>query len=97
MSLNRPKVHNAINKRMQEELREVRHDIRYDNDVRCVVLTAEGPSFCTGIDRAEAISPRTRTPRPWPLATSRATQPPGCTTTRAVTWVQRRGTVGSRS
>lgn len=56
VSLNRPKVHNAINKRMQEELREVWHDIRYDNDVRCVVLTAEGPSFCTGIDRAEAIS-----------------------------------------
>jgi len=56
VSLNRPKVHNAINQRMQEELRDVWHDIRYDNDVRCVVLTAEGPSFCTGIDRAEAVS-----------------------------------------
>ena len=29
---------------------------RYDDDVRCVVLTGEGDSFCTGIDRAEAMS-----------------------------------------
>jgi enoyl-CoA hydratase/carnithine racemase len=56
VSLNRPKVRNAINRRMQEELRDLWHDLRYDDDVRCVVLTAEGESFCTGIDRAEAIS-----------------------------------------
>jgi enoyl-CoA hydratase/carnithine racemase len=56
VSLNRPQVRNAINQRMQEELREVWHDVRYDNDVRCVVLTGEGESFCTGIDRAEAVS-----------------------------------------
>ena len=56
VSLNRPKVRNAINQQMQDELREVWHDFRYDNDVRCVVLTAEGESFCTGIDRAEAVS-----------------------------------------
>ena len=29
---------------------------RYDDEVRCVVLTGEGESFCTGIDRAEAVS-----------------------------------------
>ena len=56
VSLNRPQVRNAINQRMQEELRGLWHDLRYDDDVRCVVLTAEGESFCTGIDRAEAIS-----------------------------------------
>ena len=56
LSLNRPEVRNAINQRMQDELREVWHDARYDNDVRCVVLTAEGDHFCTGIDRAEAVS-----------------------------------------
>jgi enoyl-CoA hydratase/carnithine racemase len=56
LSLNRPEVRNAINQRMQDELREVWHDVRYDNDVRCVVLTAEGDHFCTGIDRAEAVS-----------------------------------------
>jgi enoyl-CoA hydratase/carnithine racemase len=56
VSLNRPQVRNAINQRMQDELREVWTGFRYDSDVRCVVLTGEGESFCTGIDRAEAVS-----------------------------------------
>ena len=56
VSLNRPEVRNAINKKMQEELRGVWDGFRSDDDVRCVVLTAEGESFCTGIDRAEAIN-----------------------------------------
>ncbi len=56
VSLNRPAVRNAINEQMQAELREVWNDVRYDNDVRCVILGAEGPAFCTGIDRAEAVS-----------------------------------------
>jgi enoyl-CoA hydratase/carnithine racemase len=56
LSLNRPKVRNAINLQMQHELRDAWDAIRYDADVRCVVLTAEGESFCTGIDRSEAIS-----------------------------------------
>lgn len=56
VSLNRPAVRNAINQRMQDELRELWDGFRYDNDVRCVVLTGEGESFCTGIDRSEAVS-----------------------------------------
>src|SRR5262245_4663887 len=56
VSLNRPEVRNAINKRMQAELHELWHGFRYDDDVRCVVLTGEGDAFCTGIDRAEAVS-----------------------------------------
>jgi len=56
VSLNRPQVRNAINAKMQEELREVWDGFRYDDDVRCIVLTGEGGAFCTGIDRAEAIS-----------------------------------------
>jgi enoyl-CoA hydratase/carnithine racemase len=56
VSLNRPHVRNAINQRMQDELREVWNDFRYDRDVRCVILTGEGESFCTGADRAEAVS-----------------------------------------
>ncbi|HZQ85337.1 MAG TPA: enoyl-CoA hydratase/isomerase family protein [Acidimicrobiales bacterium] len=56
VSLNRPTVRNAINKRMQQELAEVWTGFRYDDDVRCVVLTAEGDAFCTGIDRGEAMS-----------------------------------------
>ena len=56
VSLNRPEVRNAISYRMQAELREVWDDIRYDSNVRCVILSGEGHSFCTGIDRDEAVS-----------------------------------------
>ena len=56
VSLNRPAVRNAINQQMQDELRELWTSFRYDDEVRCIVLTAEGESFCTGIDRAEAVS-----------------------------------------
>jgi enoyl-CoA hydratase/carnithine racemase len=56
VSLNRPAVRNAFNQRMQAELRGVWHDFRYDDDVRCIVLAAEGDAFCTGIDRSEAMT-----------------------------------------
>ncbi len=56
VSLNRPRVRNAFNQKMQEELRALWTGLRYDDEVRCVVLTGEGESFCTGIDRAEAVS-----------------------------------------
>ncbi len=56
VTLARPEVRNAINAKMQQELREIWTEFRYDDDVRCIVLGAEGQSFCTGIDRGEAIS-----------------------------------------
>jgi enoyl-CoA hydratase/carnithine racemase len=56
VSLNRPEVRNAFNQQMQDELHAVWDSFRYDDDVRCVVLTGEGDHFCTGIDRAEAVS-----------------------------------------
>jgi len=56
VTLNRPEVRNAINQQMQDELRDVWGDIRYDNDVRCVILDGAGHSFCTGADRSESVS-----------------------------------------
>jgi len=56
VSLNRPQVRNAVNEQMQAEFRRVWDEVRYDGGIRCVVLTAEGDSFCTGIDRSEAVS-----------------------------------------
>lgn len=56
VTMNRPEVHNAFNFRMQRELRSVWRNARYDNDVRCLVLTGAGDkAFCTGIDRQEAM------------------------------------------
>jgi len=56
VTLDRPEVHNAFNTQMQTELQHVWRTVRGDPEVRCVVLTGAGDaSFCTGIDRAEAM------------------------------------------
>ena len=56
VTLDRPEVRNAINQQMQDELHDLWHRLRYDDDTRCVVLDGAGESFCTGADRAEAVS-----------------------------------------
>jgi enoyl-CoA hydratase/carnithine racemase len=56
VSLNRPEVRNAFNVKMQAELSDLWRSFRYDDDVRCVVLTGEGDAFCTGIDRGETMT-----------------------------------------
>jgi enoyl-CoA hydratase/carnithine racemase len=56
VTLNRPEVHNSFDLRMQRELKEVWTSLRWNDDVRVVVLTGAGnEAFCTGIDRQEAI------------------------------------------
>ena len=56
VTLNRPKVHNAFNVQMRKELKDCWRSLRYDDDVRCVVLTGAGErAFCTGIDRTETM------------------------------------------
>ena len=57
--LNRPEVHNAFNERMQEELASLWRQIRFDDDVRVVILTGAGDrAFCTGIDRDDIPTDR---------------------------------------
>ncbi|HMV75020.1 MAG TPA: enoyl-CoA hydratase/isomerase family protein, partial [Microthrixaceae bacterium] len=56
VTLNRPEVRNAISQTMRDELRDVWTSFRYDDEVNCIVLSGAGHSFCTGIDRAEAVS-----------------------------------------
>ena len=48
--LNRPEVHNAFNEVMIAELLEVFLKIAKSDEVRVVVLTGEGKSFCAGGD-----------------------------------------------
>ena len=56
VTLNRPESHNAFNDQMQRELRGLWHGLRYNDDVRCIVLTGAGDkAFCTGIDRKETM------------------------------------------
>ncbi|MFZ4518488.1 MAG: enoyl-CoA hydratase/isomerase family protein [Microthrixaceae bacterium] len=56
VTLNRPEVHNAVNRAMQRELHDLWRALRLHDPVRCIVLTGAGEkSFCTGIDRAEQM------------------------------------------
>src|SRR4029079_7555014 len=56
VTLNRPERHNAFNSLMQREVRDVWRTMRFNEDVRCAVLTGAGDkAFCTGIDRMEQM------------------------------------------
>lgn len=55
VKLNRPEKFNSFNRQMSLELQQVFDDCKQNDDVRCILLTAEGKAFCAGQDLAEAI------------------------------------------
>jgi len=54
MRLNRPAQLDALNAAMFAELRSASDGLRYDQDVRAIVLTGSGRGFCAGYDLDEA-------------------------------------------
>ncbi len=52
VSLNRPEMHNALSPQLIDELTRLFDNIRSRGDVRIVVLTGSGRSFCAGADLA---------------------------------------------
>ncbi|WP_444685193.1 enoyl-CoA hydratase/isomerase family protein [Alkalicoccus luteus] len=50
ISMNRPEVKNAINKKMHEELYQAFTKANEDSEVRVIVLTGSGDSFSSGAD-----------------------------------------------
>jgi methylglutaconyl-CoA hydratase len=50
VTLNRPEAHNALEIRMIHELTSMFEACSLDEDIRAVVLCAEGASFCAGAD-----------------------------------------------
>ncbi|HHE39173.1 MAG TPA: enoyl-CoA hydratase/isomerase family protein [Candidatus Cloacimonetes bacterium] len=50
ITLNRPEIHNAFNDTMISELTEVFEDLKDNDDVRVIILTGNGKSFCAGAD-----------------------------------------------
>ncbi len=50
VALNRPEIHNAFNEVLIAELTEVFNVLGNDDNVRVVVLTGRGKSFCAGAD-----------------------------------------------
>src|SRR3954453_20262507 len=53
VTLDRPEVQNSFDLHMVEELAQVWESLRWNTDVRAVVLTGSGEkAFCTGLDRS---------------------------------------------
>jgi methylglutaconyl-CoA hydratase len=50
VTLNRPEVRNAFNEQMIGEVTDVFNALAARDDVRCIVLAANGPAFCAGAD-----------------------------------------------
>ncbi len=50
LTLNRPEKHNALSRQMLIELTAAAKALAVDTDVRVVVLTGAGPTFCAGGD-----------------------------------------------
>lgn len=58
ISLNRPEKYNAFVREMSLELQEALRKAEHDENVRAILLTAEGKAFCAGQDLAEAVDPK---------------------------------------
>ena len=50
VTMNRAEIHNAFNEEVIEELTEIFNVVSEDNDIRAVVLSGKGKSFCAGAD-----------------------------------------------
>ena len=53
ITLNRPAVRNALNRELGQALMEALQRVRTDEDIRVVVLTGAGRTFCAGADLKE--------------------------------------------
>jgi enoyl-CoA hydratase len=53
VTLNRPTIHNALDRELSQELHETFRELSYDRDCRILVLTGAGNTFCAGDDIKE--------------------------------------------
>ena len=50
VELNRPEVRNAFNEKLIGEITQMFFELGQRDDVRCIILAANGPAFCAGAD-----------------------------------------------
>jgi len=70
VQLNRPEKHNGLNKQLIDDLILAAKKVKKDNNIRCVILSGGGPSFCAGLDfgyvaKNPSIVPRYFFKLPW--------------------------------
>jgi enoyl-CoA hydratase/carnithine racemase len=73
LTLDRPESLNSLTFEVYRELCDVLRLLRYENDVRAVVLTGEGRGFCSGGSVHDIIGPLLDMPAPELLAFTRMT------------------------
>jgi enoyl-CoA hydratase/carnithine racemase len=56
LTLNRPAKRNALSLEVLEELFDELGELQGNSDIRCVILAAEGPVFCSGHDLDELVA-----------------------------------------
>lgn len=56
VSLNRPDKHNSLNTQLLLELISCAVHLRADPDIRAVIITGNGPSFCSGMDLKDIMT-----------------------------------------
>jgi enoyl-CoA hydratase len=66
ITLNRPALRNAINRRMKDELRAALELARDDEEIRAVVITGAGAAFSSGDDMNESMAGSGAGPTAWP-------------------------------
>ena len=52
ITISNPDRKNAVDAPTSEQMADYVHEVAYDDDVRCVVVTGEGDAFCSGLDLA---------------------------------------------
>ena len=53
ITFNRPEKRNAMNPAMHEQMHALLSELRYDDDLRVLIITGAGESFCAGQDLKE--------------------------------------------
>ena len=56
LTLARPEKRNAQNPLMWQELRDLGSQLLADDTLRCLLVTAKGPTFSAGIDLVEGLA-----------------------------------------
>jgi enoyl-CoA hydratase/3-hydroxyacyl-CoA dehydrogenase len=59
ITLNRPKVLNALNRKLWHEIRETLDQAEKDKEIRVAIITGMGRAFCAGDDIKEVVSFKT--------------------------------------
>ena len=57
LTLERPDKYHSFIKEMAIDLQNKLDECEYDENIRCIVITANGKAFCAGQDLSEAINP----------------------------------------